>query len=369
MHLRKLHLLNFKNYETADLDLEGSVHCFLGRNGSGKTNLLDAIHYLSLTRGINGAPDVTNIRHGAQHFLVRGVFEQHGKRKEIACTFTPERKKKISEDGKEYTRFSDHIGKFPLVLVAPEDIELVWGGGEEKRKFFDTLLSQLDREYLDQLIVYQSNLRHRNGLLKMSADRPTIDRELLATYDERLVYSGTQLQERRRAFVDRLLPVLQKHYAFLVRQPGEIPGLTYTSDLDGVDFGRELVSRLERDRILGRTTVGVHRDEFKFTLGGHELKLFGSQGQQKSYLIALKLAEFDFLASKNGFRPLLLLDDIFDKLDDERIVQLMKLVAGGTFGQIFITDARPGRSMESLTQAGIEAQCFQVEGGNLTRSR
>lgn len=349
-----------------DANLEGLTHCFLGRNGSGKTNLLEAIHYLSLTRSMNAAPDVTNIRHGEDHFLIRGVFEQGDKQREVACTFTPDRKKKMAEDGKEYQRFSDHIGKYPLVLVAPGDIELVWGGGEEKRRFFDTLLSQLDREYLDQLILYQTNLRHRNGLLKMSVDLPGIDRELLATYDARLVAAGKLLCDRRRAFVSKLIPQVQKHYAFLVRGPGESPGIQYTSQLDTVDFEKELISRLDRDRMLGRTTVGIHRDEFHFTLSDHDLKTYGSQGQQKSFLIALKLAEFDLLSEKNGFKPLLLLDDIFDKLDDDRIVQLMKLVAGGSFGQLFITDARPGRSLEALKEAGIQAQCFLVENGNLT---
>ncbi len=365
MRLQKLRLLNFKNYAEADVEFNGLVHCFLGRNGSGKTNLLEAIHYLSLTRGITSASDTDHIRHGADHFFIRATFEAGDRRKEITCTYTPDRKKKIAEDGKEYSRFSEHIGKYPLVLVAPGDIELVWDGGEVKRKFFDTLLSQLDREYLDQLIVYQTNLRHRNGLLKMYADRPDIDRELLATYDARLTTSGKFLHERRRAFTERMIPLVKKHYAYVVNDSLESPGITYSSELDTLDFGKELAARLDRDLILGRTTVGVHRDEFRFTLNDHELKTFGSQGQQKSFLIALKLSEFECLSEKNGFKPLLLLDDIFDKLDDLRIVQLMKLVAGGSFGQIFITDARPGRSLEALQQAGISAECFFVEGGTL----
>lgn len=365
MRLQKLRLLNFKNYAEADAEFNGLIHCFLGRNGSGKTNLLEAIHYLSLTRGITSAPDTDHIRHGADHFLIRATFETGDRHKEITCTYTPDRKKKIAEDGKEYTRFSEHIGKYPLVLVAPGDIELVWDGGEVKRKFFDTLLSQLDREYLDHLIIYQANLRHRNGLLRMYSDRPDIDRELLATYDARLTSSGIFLHERRSAFVNRIIPMVKKHYAYVVNDSAEIPGITYASELDTLDFGKELVARLDRDLLLGRTTVGVHRDEFRFTLNDHELKTFGSQGQQKSFLIALKLAEFDCLTEKNGFKPLLLLDDIFDKLDDLRIVQLMKLVAGGSFGQIFITDARPGRSLEALHQAGISAECFFVEGGTL----
>ncbi len=365
MRLENLHLLNFKNYPDTDAAFEGSIHCFLGRNGSGKTNLLEAIHYLSLTRGATSNPDTANIRHGEDHFLIRGVFRAGEKRREVSCTYTPDRKKKIAEEGKEYGRFSEHIGKYPTVMVAPGDIELVWDGGEVRRRFFDTLLAQLDKEYLEQLMIYQTHLRHRNGLLKMYTDRQNVDRELLATYDERLVTSGEFLHKRRSAFVANLVPRVERHYAFLVKEGQEVPGINYVSDIESVDFRQELLNRLDRDIALGRTTFGVHRDDFRFMLQGYELKNYGSQGQQKSFLIALKLAEFDCLTEKNGFKPLLLLDDIFDKLDDHRIVQLMKLVAGGSFGQIFITDARPGRSMEALSEAGISAQRFLVEGGTL----
>jgi len=365
VRLENLHLLNFKNYPEADVAFEGSIHCFLGRNGSGKTNLLEAIHYLSLTRGASTNPDTASIRHGEDHFLIRGAFRIGDKRKEVSCTYTPDRKKKVAEDGKEYARFSEHIGKYPLVMVAPVDIELVWDGGEVRRKFFDTLLAQLDKEYLEQLMVYQTHLRHRNGLLKMFADRSSVDHQLLATYDERLVSSGNYLHQRRSAFVTEMAPRVIKHYGYLVQGGEEVPGITYVSDMESIDFRQELLNRLDRDMVLGRTTVGVHRDDYRFSLQQYDLKVYGSQGQQKSFLIALKLSEFDCLAEKNGFKPLLLLDDIFDKLDGQRIVQLMKLVAGGLFGQIFITDARPGRSLEALDQAGIKAQRFLVEGGTL----
>jgi DNA replication and repair protein RecF len=357
--------MNFKNYALANAEFKGAIHCFLGRNGSGKTNLLEAIHYLCLTRGLNSATDAENVRQAETHFVVRGTFSIQEKFREVACAYSPERKKKIAENGKEYARFSDHIGKFPLVMVAPADIELVWDGGEIRRRFFDTLLSQLDRKYLEQLMVYQTNLRHRNGLLKMHAERPDIDKELLATYDERLITAGDFLHRQRKEFVTRLVPRLMSHYEFLVEGALEKPGIVYSSDLENLDFRAELRSRLSRDVLLGRTTVGVHRDDFRFTLQGNELRTFGSQGQQKSFLIALKMAEFDSLAEKNGFKPLLLLDDIFDKLDDRRIVQLMKRVAEGGFGQIFLTDARPGRSREALAEAGIRAQIFLVEGGTL----
>lgn len=358
-------MTNFKNYALAEAEFKGMIHCFLGRNGSGKTNLLEAIHYLCLTRGITAATDAENVRLGESHFLIRGTFSKDEKRREVSCVYSPDRKRKVAEDGKEYGRFSDHIGKYPLVMVAPADIELVWDGGEVRRRFFDTLLSQLDRQYLEQLIVYQTNLRHRNGLLKMYADRPDIDKELLATYDERLVSAGLFLHRQRKEFIATLVPRLLSHYDFLVEGASEQIGIDYSSDLDTLDFGSELRAKVPRDLLLGRTTVGVHRDDFRFTLQGNDLRTFGSQGQQKSFLIALKMAEFDSLTEKNGFKPLLLLDDIFDKLDDRRIVQLMKRVAEGGFGQIFITDARPGRSRDALAEAGIKGQLFLVEGGTL----
>ena len=366
MRLEKLHLLNFKNYKEADIEFQGNIHCFLGRNGSGKTNLLEGINYLSLSRGIAGNTDAQNVRHGADLFLIRGVFQRSDKRREITCSYTPERKKKMAEDGKEYGRFSEHIGKYPIVMVAPADIELVWDGGEVRRKFIDTLLAQLDKGYLEQLMIYQTHLRHRNGLLKMFAERRAVDHELLATYDERMAVAAEYIHKHRSEFSLRLVPLLEQHYGFFVHQGKEIPGIEYESTLDGIDFRKELLSRLDRDIAIGRTTIGIHRDDFRFTLEGYDLKNYGSQGQQKSFLIALKLAEFDCLTEKNGFKPLLLLDDIFDKLDDDRIVQLMKLISGGTFGQIFITDARPGRSMEVLKKANLTMQCLFIDQGQVS---
>lgn len=366
MRLENLHLINFKNYAEAVLDFRGNIHCFLGRNGSGKTNLLDAIHYLSFTKSGIQPNDLNNIRQGQYQFMIKGRIEKEGKLNDVTCTYAPEEKKKISENGKTYSRFSQHIGKYPLVLVAPNDIELIWDGGEIRRKFFDSLLSQLDKEYLEHLIIYQAQLRQRNGLLRMFAEGNSIDRDLIASYDDPLAASGIVIHRKRMEFANQYQPVVRERYGFLVDHVSETAGLTYESELHSFDFKNELRQRLERDVLAGRTTIGIHRDDFLFTMNGNELKKFGSQGQQKSYLIALKLAEFDCLKKKNGFNPLLLLDDIFDKLDDDRIVQLMKLVSGGTFGQIFITDARPGRSLEVLKAAKVPSQNFIVEAGTVS---
>lgn len=362
MRLEKLNLVNFKNYREAGLELNGSVHCFLGNNGSGKTNILDAIYYLSFTRSAWAGTDANGIRHGENQFIISGRIDKAGKKFEVGCSFS-EGKKRMVENGKEYARFSQHIGKYPLVLVAPHDIELIWDGGEVRRKFFDTLLSQLDKEYLEHLISYQAHLRQRNSLLKMFAEQGNVDRDLIASYDENLCASGEVIHLKRSAFLKGYIPLLQKRYKFLVISSSEEAGLVYESDLNKSDFRKELTIRLEKDILVGRTTAGIHRDDFIFTLDGHELKKFGSQGQQKSFLIALKLAEFDCLKEYNGFNPLILLDDIFDKLDDNRIIQLMRLISGGTFGQIFLTDARPSRSLEVMKEAGVKSQNFFVKEG------
>jgi DNA replication and repair protein RecF len=365
MRLEKLHLVNFKNYAEAKVDFIGNIHCFLGKNGSGKTNLLEAVHYLSFTKGRFLANDTENVLHGQDHFFVKGLFEKKEKQVEVACTFALDRKKTISENGKDYTRFSDHIGKYPLVFVAPDDVGLIADGGEARRKFFDTLLSQVDKEYLENLIIYQSQLRQRNSLLKMFAERGSIDQDLMDSYDEKIISSGTILFQKRSSFIKEYLPLLADRYNFLTEGLTEKAGLTYESELEKVDFKKELQARLDRDMALGRTTLGIHRDDFLLTLNNHELKRFGSQGQQKSFLIALKLAEFDYLTTRRREKPMLLLDDIFDKLDDDRIHQLMKLVTSGAFGQIFITDARPGRSLEVLKETGVKSQNFSVEHGTL----
>ena len=267
------------------------------------------------------------------------------------------------------SRFSEHIGKYPLVLVAPNDIELIWNGGEVRRKFLDTLLAQVDKEYLENLITYQAHLRQRNGSLKMMAEQGSGDPDLLELYNEKMAVAGMVLHLKRAAFVKEYLPLVSGRYDFLASGQSEEVGITYHSDLEGLDFKKELNANMHRDIAAGRTTLGVHRDDYLFTLKGHALKRFGSQGQQKSFLIALKLAEFDYLAAKNGTRPLILLDDIFDKLDDERILRLLELVTNETFGQVFITDARPGRSLEVLSHAGVIAQSFIVEEGNVTPSQ
>lgn len=363
MVLRKLRLFNYKNYEELSLEVGQPLYCIFGRNGSGKTNLLDAIHYLSFTKSSTTASDAFVVRQQENQFLVKGEFEVNGHVNEVACSVS-NGKKTVLVDNQPYQKFSEHIGRFPVVLVAPQDIELIWDGAEMRRKFFDSLISQLDRAYLDHLIVYNNQLKQRNSLLRFDAH--AIDRDLLASYDKRLVSSGAYIFGKRKQFVEEFLSPFKEHYHFLSDNAAEDVSILYESELLKTSLQELLKKNLEKDIVLQRTTAGVHRDDFFFSLGGLDLKRVGSQGQQKSFLIALKLTEFQIIAEAKKTKPILLLDDIFDKLDDQRIGKLMTLMAQHKFGQIFLSDARPARSREILKEANLSAVVLEVENGRVS---
>ena len=347
---------------------EGDVHCLLGRNGSGKTNLLDAIYYLSFTKSSLLSSDTQNIRTGQNFFSIRGSFQTDHGMHDVSCSFQLGQKKVMKEDGTDLARMSEHIGKYPVVMIAPNDIELIWDGGEVRRRFIDSLISQIDHEYLVRLIAYMSRLKMRNSLLKRFAESGKTDHDLLESCDRQMGPDGDMISQTRATFVERFRPIFDKHYRFLSGGGGEAVGISHRRGYEEATHADSWQRALGRDLALQRTTVGAHRDDFLFDLDGFELKRHGSQGQQKSFLIALKLAEFDVLKEKKGFKPILLLDDIFDKLDDDRIGRLIERVGGGVFGQLFITDARPDRSEALLTSAGIRAERFHVESGTLTKS-
>ena len=365
MFLETLRLYNFKNYAEVELYPDPKINCFLGKNGSGKTNLLDAVHYLAFTKSAINPTDTQNIRFKETQFLIKGRFSIEGRQKEVVCAFQHGQKKVVREDDQDYLKFSDHVGKYPVVLITPQDIELIWGSAEQRRRFFDTLLSQLDRFYLESLIAYNHQMKQRNTLLRRFSESGAVDTELLASYDYAICIAGNYIHQSRKNLLQEFIPKLKMHYRFIA-QDSEAVDIQYRSDLDQGDFATQLKNHVQRDILLQRTSCGVHRDDFLFLLNRNDLKKIGSQGQQKSFLISLKLSEFQIIADKKGLKPILLLDDIFDKLDDDRIHHLMKLVAEGMFGQIFITDARKDRSRSILEDAGIEAKIFVVENGNLT---
>jgi DNA replication and repair protein RecF len=368
VHLQKLQIINFRNYEEATFDLQPHVVCLIGPNGCGKTNFLDAIHYLSFTKGAGPATDAQSVRKTENWFLIKGWFARAGGVQEVACSFQA-LKKTVRENDVEYGRLSEHVGKYPVVMISPQDIELIWDGSEVRRRFFDSLLCQLDRTYLQHLIAYSGALKQRNAALQLFAQRDTTDFELLAQYTRQLVTTGTYLHQAREKLVRNLALHCTVHYQSLSQKPDEIVSIRYRSEAHECALADLFERSLERDRAVQRTTAGIHRDDFVFELAGQELKRFGSQGQQKSFLIALKMAEFETLATAKGFKPLLLLDDIFDKLDDQRMERLMQAVAQETFGQIFVTDARPDRSRQITAALSYTPQFIDFRSTQFPRQR
>lgn len=337
MELQKLSLTNFKNIARADLELSPGVNCFLGNNGMGKSNLLDAIYLLSFCKSFTGVNDPLLIRRGETFAMVRGEYVRRGRPEVLSMGMTEGRRKRLKRGDKEYTRLSSHIGQFPLVIIAPQDIALITGSGEERRRWMDMVISQSDAAYLDALIRYNRALEQRNRMLR---DGIT-DSTLFEAVEMPMEMTADLIHRHRREWIDSLRPIFSRHYASIAGD-GEMPELTLESrqDEDDMDMHRLLADARERDRIIRHTTVGPHRDDIAMTLEGMPMRRTGSQGQCKSYTIALRLAQYDFLArtDETAPRPLLLLDDIFDKLDSRRVEHIMETVTSDNFGQIFITD-------------------------------
>lgn len=360
MTIESLFLLNFKNYTEAEVTFSPQLNVLLGKNGSGKTNLLDAIHFLSFTKGAISSADQHYIRDGEVQTVVRGSFVLE-KKHDVSLGLRAGQKKTFLSDGVEYSKLSEHLGRFPVVLVVPDDADLVKDGSEARRRFFDSLLSQLDKAYLDSLIRYNHCLKQRNSLLKMFSENGRPDWAMVESYDAVLVPLGRQIFQRRIAFMQEFVGPFQEYYHMLVEH--EAVDLRYESALLVKDFGEALVESRSRDLALQRTNVGIHRDDFNFLLGAGDLKRLGSQGQQKSFVLAMKLAQLQILKAHKGFNPILLLDDVFDKLDTSRIERLLKVMP--TFGQIFLTDARADRTPALLGPAGLSAKTFLVENGTV----
>jgi len=364
MYLDELHLLNFKNYQEANLRFSPSVNVLVGKNGSGKTNLLDAIYSLSFTKSAFASSDTYCILNGQPFFMIKGKFMKDGRLYELVSSVQTGSKKTFREEGLDYQKLSDHIGKYPVVLIAPDDVELVRESSESRRKFFDSIISQLDKTYLEALMQYNQALKQRNSLLRLFQERGISDWLALESYDQILIRVGQLIFTRRSSFAEEFLPVFRKYFQFIVGQE-EVTSLEYVSELKGKSFEEGLLKNRQKDVLLQRTSFGIHRDDYLFTLGNGDLKRLGSQGQQKSFVIALKLAQFEIIEKIKGFKPILLLDDIFDKLDDYRISKLLSLMKN-ELGQLFITDARPDRTGELLRSIETSAAIFSVDKGIIT---
>jgi DNA replication and repair protein RecF len=362
MWLKNITLLNFKNYANAEVVFSKTVNAFVGNNGAGKTNLLDAIHYLCLCKSYFNPIDSQQIKTNEDLFLIQGDFDRSEKNEKITCGLKRNQKKQFKRNKKEYDKLAQHIGLFPLVMISPYDATLILDGSEERRKFIDNVISQTDSSYLDELIIYNRHLLNRNALLKQVAVSRKLDVTLLQILDEQLIHSGNKIFEKRKQFLLNFIPLFDKHYSYLTDHAEEV-SLIYQSQLNTQDFSVLLNESIEKDRILERTSTGIHKDELSFAIGGLQLKKFGSQGQQKSFLIALKLAQYSYLQQHKGFKPLLLLDDIFDKLDEFRVQKLMKMVSHHDFGQIFITDTGKDRVLSVFRQINVDVTLFEVTGG------
>ena len=367
MHLESIRLSNFKNYAETNLQFSQEINCFLGKNGSGKTNLLDAIFYLSFTKSAGPALDAQCIFHDQQYFSVKGAFNLEEKQRLVLCALQLGKKKLIKLDDKPYKKASEHVGKFPIVMIAPNDTDVIRGSSEDRRKFFDAIIAQVDQVYLQNLIQYNHALKQRNSLLKQFAERDYFDKDLLEPFTEKLIELGGQIFEVRSRFLSTFQRLVNDHYKNL-SEGSETIDLQYESHFLG-DIRAAFKESERKDLILKRTNVGIHKDDFPFVMEDKPIKKFGSQGQQKSYLIALKLSNFDYLYKEKGIKPLLLLDDIFDKLDDFRITKLVEMVASETFGQIFVTDARPERTLTIFKTMDQDVKMFSIDEGAVNELR
>lgn len=364
MHIEEISIVNFKNLNEVKVGFSPKLNCFIGNNGAGKTNMLDAIYYLSFCKSFFNASDQLNINHEESFFMLNGNYSRSESKENISCGLQKGQKKQFKRNTKIYKKLQEHIGLLPLVMITPSDGNLILGGSDERRKFMDGVISQYDQNYLNDLLKYNRALLQRNNLLKQFASARFFDEELLSIWDSQLVEYGTRIHEQRTVFVEKLIPVFQRYYSF-ISQGNEIVGLEHQSDLYGNDFAAELKAALQKDRAAQYTTVGIHKDDLVLNIGDYAIKKLGSQGQKKTYLVALKLAQFDFIKEISGQKPILLLDDIFDKLDQHRVEQIVSTVAGEQFGQIFITDTNREHLDTIIRKMETDFRIFKVESGKV----
>lgn len=337
MYIESLSLINFRNHEEAEFQLIDGVNCIVGKNGSGKTNVLDAVHYLSMCRSYLNPVDRQNIRFDQQFFVIQGDWVRQESRHALYCAVKAGTKKVFKKNKKEYDKLADHIGQFPVVMISPYDADLISEGSDVRRKWMDGIISQFDRSYLEDLQRYNKVLEQRNALLKQQYENGFFDRESLEVWDTQLVRYGSAIYAKRRIFVEAFIPLFQHYYQWISGGEESVT-MEYQSPLHNGNFADLLKQAQPRDMRVQYTSVGTHKDDVLFRIGDHPIKRFGSQGQQKSYLIAMRLAQFEWLKERLGVVPVLLLDDIFDKLDNQRVAQLMSLVSRNTFGQVIVTD-------------------------------
>lgn len=364
MHIDNISIVNYKNINDAKVQFSQKLNCFIGRNGAGKTNMLDAVYYLSFCKSFFNSTDLLNINHDESFFMLNGNYKRFDSDEKISVGLKKGQKKQVKRNTKIYKKLQEHIGLLPLVMITPSDVNLILGGSEERRKFIDGVISQYNQNYLADLLKYNRALLQRNNLLKQFASEKNFDNDLLSIWDMQLVEHGTRIHEHRKEFVKKLIPVFQHYYSF-ISQGNEKVGLVHKSGLYEKNFEDLLKESVHRDRAVQYTTQGIHKDDLDYFIGDYPIKKMGSQGQKKTYLVALKLAQFDFIKEISELKPILLLDDIFDKLDQHRVEQIVKVVAGEQFGQIFLTDTNREHLDVIIKKMETDFRIFNVDAGKV----
>ena len=373
MFLKKITILNYKNISDKTIHFSATINCFTGNNGIGKTNLLDAIYHLAMGKSYFSSNALQNIRHNEEFYLIEGLFESEQRQEQIVCSLKKGQKKVLKHNGKAYERIADHLGKYPMVLISPADRDLITEGSETRRKFLDSVIAQTDREYVELLLRYNRLLLQRNTLLKQMAETGITTTETLSIYDQQLAPIGQLIYQKRSDFMQLYQPQFSKQYSYIAGK-AEAVSLHYHSALHHNSLAALLRENYSKDLSAQYTTAGIHKDDLLFEIEGYPIKKYGSQGQQKSFLIALKLSQYELLKQQLQKKPIVLLDDIFDKLDDSRVTQLVQLVTQGHFGQLFITDTHKDRTEAVVQQIGlpyemIEVRCEPQERQQRTNSK
>ncbi len=365
MFVHRLILTNFKNYAFQPFELSPAINCFTGNNGMGKTNILDAIYYLCMSKSYFLASDRNIVRHGEDFFRLEGIFDLDGKAEKIVAKVIPGKKKELERNDKPYQKLSEHIGLLPVVIVTPDDTAIATEGSEERRRFIDNTLSQLNKRYLEELILYNKLLKQRNSVLKSFGEKGGYQRDLISVYDQQMLGPANYIHEQRKVFLEQFTPILTNVHHEISGKTEEV-NCEYKSQLNDMSLELLFDQNSEKDRILQRTTCGVHRDDLVFSLSGKPLKRFASQGQLKTFTLALKIAQYQMLKFEKKKPPILLLDDIFDKLDAQRVKFLLQLLIRQDFGQIFITDTHPDRVTQIIEKTEADFRKFHISQGTAT---
>ncbi len=359
MILKSITLTNYKSFSAKTVDFDPKINCFIGPNGIGKSNVLDAIYHLSFGKSYFNPISSQNIKHGEDFFAIKGSYKNESKEEVVIINFKKNDKKVIKRNNKKYEKFSDHIGFIPLVIISPSDRNLIAEGSDIRRKFIDSVISQSDKKYLENLINYNKILTQRNSLLKLIFKNKNFDKQTIQVYDSQLESIGEKIHLKRKMFLNDFIPVFKDKYKSISNNNEDVD-IRYKTDLEFDKLSVLLQENIEKDMFLQYTSKGIHKDDLVFNINDYSVKKFGSQGQQKSLLIALKLAQFDFLKSQNKNNPILLLDDIFDKLDKNRVKQIINLVSANDFGQIFISDTDEERTIESIKEINNSNKIFKL---------